>query len=84
MKTKYFPLIPTMASDSFLEGNKENMEEIGNVSKLGKISRREPAWALFRCLSRGNIWKKHILEVLEMPGTSQKQKWIATTLIKQT
>jgi hypothetical protein len=34
------------------------MEEIGNVSKLGKISRREPAWALFRCLSRGNIWKK--------------------------
>jgi hypothetical protein len=43
MKTKYFPLIPTMASDSFLEGNKENMEEIGNVSKLGKISRREPA-----------------------------------------
>ena len=29
IKTKYFPLIPIMAKDSFLEGNEGNMEEIG-------------------------------------------------------
>ena len=39
---KKIPPIPTMANDSFLEGNERNMEEMGNVRKVGKISRREP------------------------------------------
>ena len=29
MKTKHFPLIPTMANESSLYGNEGNMEEIG-------------------------------------------------------
>ena len=29
IKPKHFPLIPTMANESFLEGNEGNMEEIG-------------------------------------------------------
>ena len=29
--SKHFPLIPTMANDSFLEGNEGNMEEIGGT-----------------------------------------------------
>ena len=48
-----------MANDSFLEGNERNMEEMGNVRKVGKISRREPGWAPFCGLSRGKIWDNY-------------------------
>ena len=33
MKIKYFPLIPTMANQNCLDGNKKNMEEIGRRTK---------------------------------------------------
>ena len=56
---KKIPPIPTMANDSFLEGNERNMEEMGNVRKVGKISRREPGWAPFCGLSRGKIWDNY-------------------------
>ena len=53
MKPKHFPPIRTMANGSFLEGNKRNMEEIGGVSKGGKIYRKEPGWVPFCGLFRG-------------------------------
>ena len=44
MKPKYFPYIPIMANEIFLEGNKgkiygRNREK---YAKIGKISRKEP------------------------------------------
>jgi len=37
IKPTHFPLIPTMANESFLEGNEGNMEEIGEAyARLGK------------------------------------------------
>ena len=73
MKPKHLPLIPIMA-------NEGNMEEIGGVRKVGKTSRREPGWVPFWwAFDRGEI----ILEVLEMPGTPQKQKGAAATITKQ-
>ena len=79
MKPTHFPPIPTMANGSFLEGNEGNMEEIGVGRKVGKTSRREPSCFFFRRFPRGEI----ILEVLEMPGTPEKQKGAAATITKQ-
>ena len=63
-----------MANGSFLEGNEGNMEEIG------ARTRREPSCFFFlRAFPRGEI----ILEVLEMPGTPEKQKRAAATITKQ-
>jgi hypothetical protein len=83
MKPKHFPLIPTMANDSFLEGNEGNMGEIVERTQgwenLGERARLSATlWALL-----GKIWKI-IPEVLEMPGAPQKQKWAAGTITKQT
>jgi hypothetical protein len=49
MKPKYFPYIPIMANEIFLEGNKgkiygRNREK---YAKIGKISRKEPGWVSF-------------------------------------
>ena len=68
-----------MANGIFLEGNEGNMEEIGGVRKVEKTSRRELVFFFLPAFPRGDI----ILEVLEMPGTPEKQKGAAATITKQ-
>ena len=70
-----------MANGSFLEGNEGNMEEIGaRTQSWENLSSREPSCFFFlRAFPRGEI----ILEVLEMPGTPEKQKGAAATITKQ-
>ena len=71
-----FPLWPTGV---FLEGNEGNMEENrGADAKLGKPLEESQVF-FFRAFPRGKI----ILEVLEMPGTPEKQKGAAATITKQ-
>ena len=51
----------------------------GADAKLGKPSRRAPSCFFLRAFPRGEV----ILEVLEMPGTPEKQKGAAATITKQ-
>ena len=82
MNPTHFLPIPTMANGSFLEGNEGNMQEIGRnrgvYAKLGKPL-EESQIVFFSGFPRGEI----ILEVLEMPGTPEKQKGAAATITKQ-
>ena len=81
MKPKHFPLIPIMANGIFLEGNKwkEYGRNRGVYAKLGKPLEESQVVFFFRVFPRGEI----ILEVLEMPGTPEKQKGAAATITKQ-
>ena len=84
MNCKHFPLIPIMANGIFWEGNEGNMEEIGGCTQSWENPRRKQGCLMLfvffvRALPRGEI----ILEVLEMPGTPEKQKGAAATITKQ-
>ena len=79
MKIKYFPLIPTMANQNCLDGNKKIWKKQGDEQKIGKNSRREPIWVQFSGFSPG---EKIILMLLELYGILKKPKWAITRIIK--
>ena len=80
MKTKHLPTIVFW----------EEMKGIGNMKEIGE---RTQGWenleetvslSAISLAFQGKNYGKLILEVLEMPGTPQKQKWAAATITKQT
>jgi hypothetical protein len=61
-----------------------NMKEIGERTQGWENLEERVSLSAISLAFQGKNYGKLILEVLEMPGTPQKQKWAAATITKQT
>jgi hypothetical protein len=79
-KSHPFPLWPTIVFWKEMKGIWKKWETYARLGKSRGESQVERHFVGFPGEKYGTI----ILEVLEMPGTPQKQKWAAATITKQT